>query len=152
MNLTIMDMSDQELASEVRKAKDIIITKFESDGKYRSYFLEGQCGDFALMLYNIFKGKSSIYECSYHAVVKIGDNYYDAGYGDATYSVLNSPNKFIEDDLTTEEGKAYFDLFMELCRKDWTKEQIENQENYMKELENYAKKELGYEYDHTLNK
>ena len=147
MNLTIADMSEEELYYEVLKAKDIIISKFEEDGKHQSYFLEGMCGDFALMLYNIFKGRSSIYECQYHAVCKIGENYYDANNGDVTYNVLHGPDKFNEDDLNTEIGKAYFDIFMKLCRNYWTKEEKQQQDEYMKELENYAKKELGYKYE-----
>lgn len=152
MNLTIMDMSEEELEIEVNKAKEIIISKFESEGKSYRYFLDRACGYFALMLYNIFKGRATIYDCQFHAVCKIGEKYYDANFGDVTASVLYGEDKFSADDLNTKEGEAYFGLFMDMCRYGWSKEQIESEDAHMKELENYAKKVLGYEYEASLDK
>ena len=113
-------LSEDELRNDVLEARYDIFVLYEQNFKTRDAkdFLEGGCAIFASMLYELFPGLSLIYCSDDHALVQIGNHYYDAD--DCTrdeevlYKIKNGEYKPC--DLNTEEGRRSFGLFLNNCK------------------------------------
>lgn len=154
-NESIMKYDDKRLEDAVISAKYYIINMYQNGFKGRSSrdFLSGFCGDFALILHNIFSGRAQIYTNSYHAIVKVGNKFYDANDYDITSEVLPLINKeYFLDDLNTDEGRDHFGMFMSSCMNKLPKEFVESHQEEMKAIEEEVKKIMGFEYSKDLSR
>lgn len=101
-------------------------------------FTEGFCYYFAIMLKKIFKDEAEIYttmNAGHHAIVKIGENFYDVNGNIKKYFDRNGDikNKIDPSDyLPTKE--EYFLLFIDWCNAGRTKKEIERTEKICDEI------------------
>ena len=155
INETIVDYDKYRLMDAVDGARYLITSLYEKNYIGRSYkdFLEGRCGEFAIALYNIFRGKATIYHSGYHAVVKIGDYFYDANNYDITKGIKSLIGKeYYPVDFSKEDEKNHFDFFISICHGKYSKESNEKFEEEMEAIQDEVIRILGYEYSNTLKK
>ena len=113
-NQSINDISEEELRLQVYKAISYIISLYEKYTKGdEEDFLRGGCAIFANMLYNIFPNKSLVYCSRNHAVIKIGETFYDASGILDKDQITNGG--FTLCDFSTHEGRENFYIFSESC-------------------------------------